>query len=390
MDRIPWGDGAREAAIAAALDAAVDAIVAGDPESLLRAMRIIEAHPRADELRLLVTSAIEAREAVMAAPSLEARVRHLRMIGVACREHERARTARAARDSRKRRRLLLRPVAVAAGSIALLLPGALALASTAIPGDPLYATKLAVEQVQLALTQDPVSEVALRAEYMDRRIDEARQLDKEGKAREIAAVTPNLRKNAAAVQAGIEKGAAPPGIDTKLRNQVNDMKVLAERAGCGEGDQTPAGCTEINDTVETTTLAMTQLVEGATGKPGSGPLAGRPPAPSPADEVTATPTTAAPDETGTPAAPDAAVAPTTTAPAGTPTDAPGDPTPPPAPSDTPSTDPTATPTPSPWPTPVVPPIGSPHSVPTPGLPQSADPPQSPSPDGTTTDPLTAH
>ncbi|MGH2721961.1 MAG: hypothetical protein ACRDJO_10215, partial [Actinomycetota bacterium] len=129
----------------AALDAALDAILAGDPQSLLEAMRIIDEDPRSDELRYLLTSAIETREAVTATPSAQARVRHLRMIQTACREQARARAQAKARQGRQIRRMVFRPVAVAGASLGLLLPGALALAGTAQPGDTLYAAKLTFE-----------------------------------------------------------------------------------------------------------------------------------------------------------------------------------------------------------------------------------------------------
>ena len=296
MDRRPGTEGA--------LDAALDALLAGDQQSLLKAIRIIETHPRADELKRLLTSAIETREAVRAAPSDRARVQHLRMIGVACRDQERSRAVRRARDILRLRRLAFRPLAIAGASFGLLLPGTLALASTAQPGEALYGAKLKVEQVQLALTTNPESEIALHLRFAERRMDEIERLEQDGSVgRPLKAATSNLESHSAAVKhvvaAMSEEGRPTAQLTKPLERHRDGISELAGRTGCDRSRST-AGCNGLETALASSVSALERLKDGGPSPagPSSGTLAaGEPEAPASAPAVGDTTTHKAPDRT---------------------------------------------------------------------------------------------
>lgn len=359
--------------IEGALDAALDALLAGDQQSLLKAMRIIERHPRAQELRRLLTSAIETREAVRTAPSDQARVRHLRMIGVACREHDRARSVRKAIDINRMRRLALRPLAVAGASFGLLLPGTLALASTAQPGDPLYGTKLKVEQVQLALTTGAEAEIALHLKFAERRMDEIELLEQDGNVGQpFNAAASNLESHSAAVKEVVaamsQQGHPPAQLTVALERHRDGLTELAGRAGC-EHSRSAAGCDGLETALASSVSALQRLKDDGSSSGGpSGPLATGEPDPSP------TAPAAGKTRTGKDKAP-----------VKTPESKPAVPTTPPesaAPSETPS--PPESPSPEPSPSPSPDPSASP--TPDPSASPSSDPSQDPSPAPPPTDP----
>jgi hypothetical protein len=296
----------------AALDAALDAILAGDPQSLLEAMRIIEQDPRSDELRYLLTSAIETREAVSATPSDRARVRHLRMIQTACREQARARAQAKTRQGRRLRRLVFRPVAVAGASLGLLLPGALALADTAQPGDALYAAKLTFENVQIALEPDPANDVLLHLEFAERRVEEIEKLgDGGGKPRETAASNLTSHTKAASkVASDIRDQGGPAGqLAAPLERHRDSLTQLAGRSGC-DGRGAGAGCDSLQTALASSNTALSKIklpavpATGGTPTVIAAPAAPTPSAPAKTKADKGAPT-ALPGETETTEAPDA-------------------------------------------------------------------------------------
>jgi uncharacterized protein DUF5667 len=347
-----------------ALDAALDALLAGDKQSLLKAIRIVENHPRAQELRHLLTSAIETREAMRATPSDQARVRHLRMIGVACREQDRAQATRKVRDVKRMRRLVLRPVAIAGASLGLLIPGTLALASSAQPGDALYGTKLTVEQVQLALTTSPEAEIALHLKFADRRMEEVQRLERSGGdiGPAVKTAADNLQSHTAAVkdavQAMSEEGHPPADLTGALERHRDVIAELAGKAGC-DRSRSSAGCEGLQSALANSMSTLKQLKDESRPGGAGENLAGK-----------------TPDESGAPAKdkpkPDkdrSPAKPTETTPA-SPTTTPSESTAPAT-----GTDPSSEPSPSPSPEP------SPSPTPEPSVSPSPDPTQEPSSPG---------
>jgi hypothetical protein len=265
-----------------ALDAALDALLAGDKQSLLKAIRIVENHPQAKELRHLLTSAIETREAIRATPSDQARVRHLRMIGVACREQDRARAARKARDVKRMRRLVFRPLAIAGASLGLLVPGTLALASTAQPGDALYGTKLTVEQVQLAMTTSPEAEIALHLKFAERRMDEVQRLERNGGdvGPAVKTAVDNLQSHTASVKnvvAAMSADGHPPAeLTVALERHREGITELAGEAGCDQS-HSGAGCEGLQSALATSMSTLKQLKDESHRGGAPGTLADRTP-----------------------------------------------------------------------------------------------------------------
>ena len=69
-----------------------------------------------------------------------------------------------------------------------LMGGAITASADSMPGQPLYAIKPAVEQVELALTWDPAANTRLRLAFAARRLEEAQHLVALGRAREALAL----------------------------------------------------------------------------------------------------------------------------------------------------------------------------------------------------------
>ncbi|HEY8201591.1 MAG TPA: DUF5667 domain-containing protein [Actinomycetota bacterium] len=378
----------------ATLDTALDALLAGDKQSLLRAIRIVENHPRAKELRRLLTSAIETREAIRATPSAQARVRHLKMIGVACREQGRARAARKARDVKRMRHLVFRPLAIGGAALGLALPGALALASTAQPGDVLYGAKLKVEQVQLALTTSPEAEIALHLKFAERRMDEVERLEEKGHSAGPAVTTAvsNLESHTAAVTQAVtamsEDGRPPADLTAVLERHRDGISELAGKAGC-DRSRSGAGCEELEGALASSMSALKQLKDGPRPGGDSQTLAGKRPGKprgsgaSPADKSNTGGPTKPPETTS--ASPTTAASESSAAAGG------ADPSASPSPEPSPSPSPEVSPSPTPSPDPSVSPAPDPAQEPNPGQPvpvggagppgSQTEPPAGASPDG---------
>ena len=73
---------------------------------------------------------------------------------------------------------ILRPALAAAAILVLISAGATSAAASSLPGDPLYAVKLAGEDVRLALTFDEVARTELLSELTDRRLEELAEIAK--------------------------------------------------------------------------------------------------------------------------------------------------------------------------------------------------------------------
>ncbi|MGH2689265.1 MAG: DUF5667 domain-containing protein, partial [Actinomycetota bacterium] len=188
----------RQESIETALDDALDALVSGDPAA---ARRIGGAYADLDDL---VETAGRIRGAVMTAgPSPAAKAKHLHMI-----REEAARLEAEARPAPRRprfvRRFVLRPALVMGLLLVLAAPAALALSARAVPGDPLYSTKIALEQARLAIANDPAKEVDLHVEFAQRRVEELNALTKEGRpAQAVGPVLDKLQEHQKDAAAGV-------------------------------------------------------------------------------------------------------------------------------------------------------------------------------------------
>lgn len=74
--------------------------------------------------------------------------------------------------------IVLRPALAAAAIVALVVVGATNASASSLPGDPLYAVKIASEDMQLALTFDDVGRVQLLSAFADRRLAELAEIAK--------------------------------------------------------------------------------------------------------------------------------------------------------------------------------------------------------------------
>jgi hypothetical protein len=210
----------RPESLETALDEALDALVAGDPEA---ARRVKQRYRHAPEVAGLMDAAGRVRTALAAKPSPQAQARHLAMIREAA--------GRLAPDASRRRfafqrprfvqKFLLRPAFVIGLALVLVAPAALALSARALPGDPLYSTKLAVEHVRLAMARDPAKQVGLHVEFSQRRVSELAQITDRGLP-DQAAIGPVLTSLQAHQHEAVE------GVDS-LKQEGKPVGVLGER-----------------------------------------------------------------------------------------------------------------------------------------------------------------
>jgi hypothetical protein len=91
-------------------------------------------------------------------------------------------------------RLQARWVAVASAVIVILLAGSgtVAASSNSLPDQPLYAVKLATENVRLALTPSALGKASLYAEFADRRVDEIIKMAEKGKVAQVLKATDRM------------------------------------------------------------------------------------------------------------------------------------------------------------------------------------------------------
>ncbi|GEM_PF-5283082 len=82
-------------------------------------------------------------------------------------------------------------------------------ADQAVPGEPLYAVDVAVEQLRLALTADPATEAELHLRYAQERLAEIQVLAQSGNTEAIAQAAENLAQHLAAAQQAVNQLGQP-------------------------------------------------------------------------------------------------------------------------------------------------------------------------------------
>lgn len=113
----------------------------------------------------------------------------------------------------------MRPVAVAATLVAVLLAGAGAAAAGSIPGEPAFALKRAAEEVELALAPDEAAKVEVLTKQTERRLEElGRTAARPDKAPTASAAYEAAVKKLAAAVAALRD--APPGEKREAVEQV--------------------------------------------------------------------------------------------------------------------------------------------------------------------------
>ncbi|MGH2706400.1 MAG: DUF5667 domain-containing protein [Actinomycetota bacterium] len=184
---------------------------------------------------------------------------------------------------RRLRRLVLRPVAVLGLVGALAAPSTAAFASNAQPGDVLYGTKLAVEQVRLALERDPAGDVDLHLTFAENRLEEiAAALAEDGQGRDLGQTMRNLRQHQAAAEAGLEdlREAGEPTaslgdhLESVFSKHVEVLSGLAAQADCdpADPDAGKAQCHGLLNALENSQKAAAKhegIPPGQSGDPGS-------------------------------------------------------------------------------------------------------------------------
>lgn len=269
----------RQESIETALDDALDAIVSGDPAA---ARHIGKTY--APELDDLVETAGRIRSAVITAgPSPAAKAKHLQMIREsAARLAEQARPAR--RKPRFVRRFVLRPALVMGLLLALAAPAAFALSARAVPGDPLYSTKLALEQARLALANDPAKEVDLNVEFAQRRVEELDAITGKGlRAQAVAPVLDKLQEHQKDAAEGVATlrsegravGPLEERVAVSLQRSTRRLTTIRTEMGCStDGDRR---CQVIAVAVDTSEQTLRTVDEGVppapSGEAGPGPVA---------------------------------------------------------------------------------------------------------------------
>lgn len=265
-----------------ALDEALDALVASDPG---RARDLVEGHPESAELAALLSVAAGVRETLSAVPSPAVRARHVRtLMEEAGRLSDPQTVAAPARRPSPLRRWLLRPVAVL-GIVAILGgPATAAFASDALPGDPLYGTKLAVEKLRLAIERDPAGDVDLHLAFAERRLDELSRLIAEGASgKQIGRALAGLKSHREAARRGVDamqglgkdREALKAHLGAVLQKHVTVLGGLAEQAGCEQSDP-DAGkpqCRGLLNAIDNSQKALDRRGGAATGQepPGQEP-----------------------------------------------------------------------------------------------------------------------
>ena len=131
----------------------------------------------------------------------------------------------------------LRPVAVAATLVAMLLGGAGVAAAGSVPGDPAFALKRAAEEVELALAPDEDAKVEVLAKQTERRLEElgrsAARPDKaptasaeyEAAVKKLAAAVAALRD----APAGQKREAVEQVVEAARDKHVQVLEELKER-----------------------------------------------------------------------------------------------------------------------------------------------------------------
>jgi hypothetical protein len=257
-------------------DHLLDALGAGDDAAV---QRLAAAHPDLGA-GALAAVARQVSAAVAESPSPATRARHVQAL-----MEEAARLAPAPRATtpvaRTRRahswgRRVLVTLCALAGLAVVAVPATAALAANAQPGQALYGTKLAFENVQLTLQRDPAKKVALRLKFAEERLAEIQKLVTAGKAGNVDAATANLSTQQAEIATELGRlastGRAPAALlrqlDQVLQRHAATLRRLATSSGC---DLHPlaAGCRSLTVARANTARALRRLVGITATKPGS-------------------------------------------------------------------------------------------------------------------------
>lgn len=263
------------------LDQALDALAGRGPKSSEVGLR---SFPAASDLKPLVEAAAQAREALSAKPSPQARAKHLLMIMDAARAY--APQVEWGPDTKRRRRRLLRPIVALAAIGALALAPTMAFAANAEPGDALYGTKLAVENMRLFLETETSDDVRLHLEFASVRLSELSKLIAENRTDDIGKVMSNLAWHNRAAERGMGKmraagedtGALEAALTSNLSRHVDVLTSLSEKAEC-DPDDPDAGdpqCKGLLNAIERSSKVLEQQQPGRGSRGETGPPDGRP------------------------------------------------------------------------------------------------------------------
>jgi hypothetical protein len=184
----------------------------------------------------------------------------------------------APRKPRFVRRFVLRPALVMGLLLVLAAPAALALSARAVPGDPLYSTKLALEQARLAIANDPAKEVDLNVEFAQRRVEELSALTKEGlPAQAVGPVLDKLEEHQKDAAAGVATlrsegrtvGPLEERVAVSLQQSKRRLTTIRTEMGCStDGDRR---CKVIAVAVDTSEETLRSVDQGVAPPPAGGP-----------------------------------------------------------------------------------------------------------------------
>ncbi len=217
------------------LDEAIDLLIGGSaPRSASKKLQGM----------LAVTSEVHEQLSESISPAV--RARHVRELMEAARPAASVDVLPARRGVSWDKRRILRPVAALGLAIVLALPATAAVAQAADPGDTLYGTKLAVEEVQLALESDPINDAELHLRFAERRLGEIASASKKGKSKGLNRALGNLNEHLAKAESELDEvqsAKTRAELETHLaevhRKHVDVLEGLAMEAGCFEEDGEP-------------------------------------------------------------------------------------------------------------------------------------------------------
>ncbi len=95
-------------------------------------------------------------------------------------------------------------------------------ADQAVPGEPLYAVDVAVEQLQLTLATDPATEAELHLRFAQERLAEIQVLAQQGNIEAVMQAAQNLEQHLAAAQQAVQQAGQP--------DMVQQMQQVAQQA----------------------------------------------------------------------------------------------------------------------------------------------------------------
>jgi len=253
------------------LDEAIDLMIEGSkPRSASK------------ELQALMAVASDVREQLSESLSPTVKARHTRELMEAARPAVSGDVLPARRGVSWSRRRILRPVAALGIAIALALPATAAAAQGAEPGDTLYGTKLAVENVQLALERNPDDNAALHLRLAERRLAEIDSATEAGKSKGLNRAVANLDEHLSEAEEGLEEvesAKTREELEAHLaevhQKHVDVLEGLASEAGCfdnGDPIDNPEGrCKGLLNALENSTKFLEDGTPGHGGEnPGQG------------------------------------------------------------------------------------------------------------------------